>query len=102
MIGDEAALCTHNYVVLEICALAQRRLGMEALRVLAADVLPLVDIGFVDEALHKTALLDLLGTARSRVSLVDCASFAFMRARGLTTAFAFDSHYAERRFKTLS
>ncbi len=95
---SEATLVTTNYVVVETTALTQSRLGLNAVRVLTRDVLPLVDVVFVDRGLHNAATASLLAANRRQLSLVDCASFEVMRNRQLTHAFAFDDHFIEQGF----
>ena len=95
--ADEALLAT-NYVLIETFAVTQRRLGMDAARVLERDLLPLVEVEWVGEELHRAAVAGFLAAGRRGLSLVDCASFEAMRRRGLTQAFAFDAHFAEQGF----
>ena len=92
------ALVTHAYVAVETTALVQRRLGLEAVRALADDVLPAVDLVFVDEALHRAAEASLLAAGRRDVSLVDWTSFELMRRLSVVEAFAFDDDFAEQGF----
>lgn len=92
-------LFTTNYVVVESCALAQSRLGLDAVRVIQEDLLPVMKIVWVDEATHSLAMTALLAAQRRKLSLVDCASFAVMRMKGSQVAFAFDQHFAEERFR---
>jgi uncharacterized protein len=94
-------LVTSNYVVVETVALIGRRLGPVALRVFQADFAPLLRITWVDAALHNRAMTALLITGERDLSLVDCVSFELMRQQGLTTAFAFDSHFARQGFSIL-
>lgn len=98
---EREALLTHSYVVVETAALAQRRLGMEAVRALADEVLPACEITFVDHPLHDAAVASLLAAGARDVSLVDWTSFELMRRRGVTEAFAFDDDFAERGFTVL-
>jgi uncharacterized protein len=98
---EREALLTHSYVVVETAALAQRRLGMEAVRALADEVLPACEIAFVDHPLHDAAVASLLAAGARDVSLVDWTSFELMRRRGVTEAFAFDDDFAERGFTVL-
>jgi predicted nucleic acid-binding protein len=95
---DGEALLTHSYVVLESSALAQHRIGLDAVRALVDDVLPAVDVQWVDEELHQAATAALLAAGRRGVSLVDWASFELMRRRGVTRAFTFDTHFAAHGF----
>ncbi|HZV52687.1 MAG TPA: PIN domain-containing protein [Candidatus Dormibacteraeota bacterium] len=92
---------THNYVVLESCALVHRRLGIQALQDLVDVLLLPVTTVFVDEELHRAALLGVLNARLREVSLVDTVSFEVMRRLGIGTAFAFDSHFGRYGFTTL-
>ena len=98
LIDGQRPLVTSSYVCVETSALVQARLGMDAVRALFHDVLPMVTVVTVDEAVHKNAVATLLGANRRDLSLVDCASFAVMRQRGIVSAFAFDRHFAEQGF----
>ena len=102
LIRDGKPLVTSNYVCVETCALVQARLGMDAVRVLFDDMLPMVTVVMLDETLHTNAIATLLGANRRNLSLVDCTSFAVMRHRGTVTAFAFDQHFAEQGFRLVS
>ncbi len=95
--GDgEARLVTSSYVLVEMHALVQRRLGMEALRDLHHRVVPLLDVVWVGEDIHTRAVAMLLRENCRQLSLVDCVSFVLMDELEITHALAFDSHYAER------
>jgi uncharacterized protein len=95
----ESALVTSNYIVLETIAVAQHRLGLDAVRALVRDVLPLIDVVFVDEPIHEAGLSALLAAGRRRLSLVDCVSFEVMRRRHIRRALAFDAHFEEYGFE---
>ncbi|WP_117236896.1 type II toxin-antitoxin system VapC family toxin [Thermus sediminis] len=92
-------LHTHAYVVVESLALVQRRLGMEAARVLVHDLLGVVRVAPVDGELHQAALTATLASGRRDVSLVDWTSFLFMRRREMERAFAYDAHFWEQGFQ---
>ena len=98
--GEEQLICS-NYVLVELFALAQRRLGLEAVRVLQEDVTPVLEIIWVDEDIHRTAINALLTAARRELSLVDCVSFEAMRRLGLKRAFTFDHDFAEAGFECI-
>ena len=102
LVRDGSPLVTSNYVCVETCALVQARLGMDAVRVLFDDMLPIVTVVMLDETLHTNAIATLLGANRRNLSLVDCTSFAVMRQRGTVRAFAFDQHFAEQGFQLVS
>lgn len=100
--GDPAlTLITHNYVVVESVAVIQRRLGPEVVRALFEGILPLVDVMFIDEQLHRLATSAFLAAIRRRPSLVDWVSFEFMRQQGIQQAFAFDRDFRNQGFATV-
>lgn len=86
-------LVTHNYVLVETAALVQRRLGVEATRILHDDVLPVIDTIWIDEPTHRLAITAMIGAGRRGISLVDWTSFVVMRQHRLDRAFAFDTDF---------
>jgi predicted nucleic acid-binding protein len=99
LIQTQRSLCTSNYVCVESAALLQSRIGMTAVQAMFDDLLPVVSVVVIDEALHARAVATFLDAHRRRLSLVDCASFAVMRQLGIVTAFAYDPHFEERGFQ---
>ncbi len=95
---EGTSLVSTNYVVVETVAVAQHRLGIDAVRALVDDILPVLEIRFVDDTVHNAAMATLLAASRRQLSLVDCASFEVMRRGELRRAFAFDKHFQERKF----
>jgi predicted nucleic acid-binding protein len=89
---------THSSILVETTALAQRRLGMPAVRALHDLLLPVLDVVWVEPQLHRRAVAALLAADRRDVSLVDWTSFEVMRERGIDTAFAFDDDFAAQGF----
>jgi predicted nucleic acid-binding protein len=100
LIPDNTLIC-NNYVLVESFALIQHRLGMDAVRVFQDDILPLINIEWVSESMHKSGVSALLAVSRKKVSLVDCISFETMRNLGIKTAFVFDPHFLEQGFKCI-
>ncbi len=92
---------TSNYVILETTSLIQNRLGIQALKEFNAKALPLLDVYWISEEVHKISMQMLLDTNRRQLSLVDCSSFAVMNELGINSAFAFDQHFAEQGFTVL-
>lgn len=90
---------TTSDVIVETTALLQNRLGMDAVRLFAADILPAVQQLWVDEGMHRSAMHALLVAGQRRLSLVDCVSFEAMRSLGIETAFCFDPHFAQQGFR---
>lgn len=95
-------LVTTNYVLVESFAVVQRRLGSEAARTFAEDIVSVLFIHWVEEQEHERALAAFLAAMRRRLSLADCVSFEIMRSLGIRRAFAFDPHFREAGFEDLS
>jgi predicted nucleic acid-binding protein len=95
---EEASLVSTNYVVVETVSVAQHRLGMDAVRALVDDILPVIEVRIVDAIAHNAAVAALLAANRRQLSLVDCVSFEVMRQGELQRALAFDKHFKERGF----
>ncbi len=101
LITQRARLVCSNYVLVETFALVQHRLGIEAVRTLQEDILPVLYIEWVDEPSHRAGVTAVLTAGRRGLSLVDCVSFEVMRQRGIRTAFTFDPHFAEQGFECI-
>lgn len=98
LVENENSLHTSNYVVVETTALLQNRLGFEAANLWYQNVMGIVDILWVDCAVHQTAYELWLGLGRRKLSLVDCVSFVIMRSYDIETVFGFDGHFSEQGF----
>ena len=101
LLDEREDMLTSNYVLIESLALIQRRLGFEALRTFQADVAGVLQVRWIDVALHSAGVAALLTAARRDLSLVDCVSFEVMRRLGLTSAFAFDEDFTDQGFRCL-
>ena len=99
---EAEGLVTTDYIVVEAVAVAQRRWGLDAVRTLVDDYLPLIEVGSVSTEDQAAALSALLPAGRRRLSLVDCVSFETMRRRGISRAFAFDRHFTTQGFDVTS
>jgi predicted nucleic acid-binding protein len=95
-------LICSSYVLTEVCALIQNRLGMEAVRVFHEAVYPILHVHWVDATLHETGMNAVLVVRRKRLSLVDCVSFAIMRKLGIKESFTFDKHFGEQGFTVIT
>lgn len=100
VLADRRAI-THNYVVIETEALAHRRLGAPVARRLLEDVVPLLQVVWVDAHLHAAAVASHLHALRRRSSLVDHVSFELMRWRNLRVALALDPDFVSAGFDVL-
>lgn len=96
LLEEGQMLFSNNYVVVESIALIQKRLGLEKVRDFQTEILLLLQIEWVDEAQHITAIETVLQTNRRKLSLIDCSAFQTMRRLGIDTAFTFDPHFAEQ------
>lgn len=101
LIQDEQQLIANNYVLVESIALIQRRIGLRAVSILHNDILPFVEIDWLDEELHNAIVKTVLKTNRRQISLVDSSSFDTMRRYEVQTAFAFDSHFPDQGFEVI-
>src|SRR5437868_6940600 len=79
---EGATMFTTNYVVVETVSLLHHRFGVTAVRRLREDVLPVVEIVWVDASIHETGLSGVLAGGRRGPSLVDCTSLEVMRRLG--------------------
>ena len=98
LLGDGALLVTTNYVVTELTALVQNRLGLDVALRVHRGLLPALEVVFVDRALHERAVAAWTVARRRGLSLVDCAGFELMRDLGVVAALAFDLHFEEQGF----
>ena len=101
VLTSDTILFTSNYIILETTALLQHRFGIDALRLFEIDILPVLEIAWVDKETHMKAMSALLVANRRDLSLVDCTSFEIMRQAGIEVAFTFDSHFREQGFMVL-
>jgi predicted nucleic acid-binding protein len=92
-------LVTSNYVLVESMALVGRRLGSDAARAFDGHFVPLLNVVWVDESLHRRATSALLVAGLRDLSLVDCASFEVMRQTSIDRAFAYDAHFSQQGFE---
>ncbi|MFZ5880666.1 MAG: type II toxin-antitoxin system VapC family toxin [Chloroflexota bacterium] len=101
LLTQDEDLVVNNYVLVESMALAQRRIGLEAVHILQDSIVPFLDIEWVDEDMHQASVKRVLSSNRRQLSLVDCSSFETMRRLGLDTVFTFDAHFREQGFNII-
>jgi len=90
-----ATIVTTNYVLLEVAALLQKRLGLSWVARLHARATRFLEVVWVDEELHAQAVEAAISADRRRVSLIDHLSLEVMRRHNIQYALAFDKHFAE-------
>lgn len=93
---------THNGIVIEATALLQRRIGIDAVRALHDRLLRVLEIVWIDEALHARAVAALLAADRRDISLVDWTSFELMRRERISRALAFDEDFTDQGFELIA
>lgn len=71
------------------------------MRVLLDELLPPLEVHWVERDVHDTALSTLLAAGRRKASFVDWVSFEVMRREGIERAFAFDRDFAAQGFETV-
>lgn len=102
LLATDEPLLTHNYILVETLALAQSRLGLEAVALLRDDIFPVLQVLWVDRALHAEALASTIAAGPRAVSFVDRVSFELMRQTHLERAFAFDQHFVDQGFHAVA
>jgi predicted nucleic acid-binding protein len=91
-------LLTHDYVIIEACALVHRRLGFEAAQRLLTRIVPVLDVRAIDRPTCDAAIAAYTASS-GNTSLVDRASFELMRRADIDTAFAFDADFEHEGFR---
>ena len=99
-LGDDDALTTTNYMVVEAFSLVSRRLGMVPARELQRRALQAMEIIWTSPLEHAAATEAFLTSGRA-MSFVDCATMATMRARRIDTILTFDEDFARAGFVVL-
>jgi len=62
---------------------------------------PAIEVAWVDEALHRAAMIFLLARLDKGYSLCDAVSFLIMREQGITEALTTDHHFEQEGFQLL-
>ena len=93
---------TSNYVLVETHSLLQNRFGSSASKLFEDEIVPILDVLWVEKDIHRAGMASVISAGRRNLSLVDCVSFELMRAHRLKYCFAFDRHFAEQGFAALS
>ena len=98
--NNEKLMC-NNYILVESIALIQNRMGLEAVATLHNDIIPVLEVEWLDESLHNAITETAIGTNRRALSFVDQSSFNTMRRHKISTAFTFDHHFRQQGFKVI-
>jgi len=95
------AFLSTSYIQIETVALLQGRIGLDAVRDLQQKILPVINMEWITESVHRRAVARLFNESRRGLSLVDCVSFEVMKERGLTHALTLDRHFEQCGFVML-
>lgn len=101
LLDQNTRLSTNSFVLVETYALVQNRLGLDAVRTLAQNIIPVFEIKWIDNSLYQETITTYLTANRRQLSLVDCSSFIVMYRFNINTAFTFDNHFREQGFEVL-
>lgn len=101
LLTRRADLISTNYVLVETFALVQRRLGMDAVKTLHQDIVPVLQIEWVNAVRHSAAMNEWLTVSHRQLSLVDWVSFLTMQRLNIKTAFAFDDDFEMQGFECI-
>lgn len=91
-------LLTSSFVLVETAALLQRRVGIGAVHDFQSNIMPLMEIIWINRDWHARAIQRLFALNNRNISLVDCLSFEIMESREVTHAFTFDKHFPQNGF----
>lgn len=92
-------LLTTNYVLVETTALLQRRIGLDAVRDFETRIVPLLEVFWITQTVHRRAMDRLLQADRRDLSLVDCSSFLVMDTEGIRDALALDEDFSREGYR---
>ena len=101
LLDQSTRLTTNSFVLVETYALVQNRLGLDAVRTLAQNIIPIFEIKWIDNSLYQQTITTYLTANRRQLSLVDCSSFIVMYRLNINKAFTFDNHFREQGFEVL-
>jgi predicted nucleic acid-binding protein len=101
LIQNQRTLLCNNYVLLESIALIQRRVDLQAVSILHNDIIPFMEIEWIDETLHNAIINQALTSKRRQISLVDYSSFDTMRRQDVSLVFTFDNHFRQQGFTVI-
>jgi uncharacterized protein len=101
LLEERAKIISSNYILLETMVILKNRIGIEAVKVLKNDILPVIKIFWIDEDIHNFCVNTQIAADRKKVSLVDYTSCEIMRRLNIRQAFTFDNHFKDMGFEIL-
>ena len=101
--GPGARFLTTDLIVTELATRLRARIGAERAVGVAREVLrsERYELLFLDQALLRGALAQMVRYADKRLSLTDCASFETIERLGLHGAFTFDTDFRDCGYRML-
>ena len=97
-----AQLVTTDWVIAETVTLTRARAGMDLSLTIAERLFSdAFEVHWIDRDLAAEALVFFRKYRDHMLSLCDCASFAVMKRRSLSTAFAYDDDFRRAGLRTL-
>jgi len=99
LLDSDVRLVINSFVLIESCALIQKRLGIDALKAFMRHFQPVLFIDWIDEGSFHPSVYILLNQNERDLSLVDCSSFLTMTRLHISTVFTFNSHFARQGFE---
>jgi predicted nucleic acid-binding protein len=101
LILEQSQLIASSYVLVESSALLGRRVGLPGVAAFRTELVPVLEVIWIDAELHERALDLLLARGNRELSLVDAVSFLVMRQQRIEDVFAYDEHFAAEGFVVL-
>ena len=101
LLEERSKIVSSNYILLETMVILKNRIGIEAIKVLKNDILPVIKICWIDEDIHNFCVNTQIAADRKKVSLVDYTSFEIMRRLSIRQVFTFDNHFKDMGFEIL-
>jgi predicted nucleic acid-binding protein len=101
LLQNRETLICNNYILVESTALIQNRLGLEALKIWHEDIVPVLQVEWLDESLHNSIMQMVLSSDKRTISFIDRSSFDSMRRNNTSTAFTFDKHFRDQGFEII-
>ena len=101
LLEERAKIISSNYVLLETMVILKNRIGIEAIKILKNDILPVIKTCWIDEDVHNFCVNTQIAADRKKLSLVDYTSFEIMRRLNIRQAFTFDNHFKDMGFEIL-
>jgi len=101
LLEERAKIISSNYILLETMLILKNRIGIEAVKVLKNDILPVIKTCWIDEDIHNFCVNTQIAANRKKVSFVDFTSFEIMRRLNIRQAFTYDNHFEDMGFEIL-